>query len=131
MKFLSRLSFASFLVLLFLSNSSIAQVLNSSQLDSLVEKTRRTFNVPGIALAIIHDGKVIHSKGYGIRSIANQKPVDEHTLFAIASNSKAFTATALAMLIDEGKLDWDTKVRAVIPEFTLYNPLSFANSIID
>ena len=122
MKFLSRLSFASFLVLLFLSNSSIAQVLNSSQLDSLVEKTRRTFNVPGIALAIIHDGKVIHSKGYGIRSIANQKPVDEHTLFAIASNSKAFTATALAMLIDEGKLDWDTKVRAVIPEFTLYNP---------
>lgn len=100
MKFISKLSFASFLLLLLFTNSSIAQVLTSSQLDSLVEKTRRTFDVPGIALAIIHDGKVIHSKGYGIRSIANQKPVDEHTLFAIASNSKAFTAAALATLID-------------------------------
>ncbi len=122
MKFLSKLSFAFFLPLLFVSNNSIAQVLTSKQLDSLVEKTRSTFNVPGIALAIIHEGKVIHSKGYGIRSIASQKSVDEHTLFPIASNSKAFTATALAMLVDEGKLDWDTKVRAVIPEFTLYNP---------
>lgn len=122
MKFLSRLSFASFLLLLFFSNNGVAQILTSNQLDSLVEKTRSTFNVPGIALAIVHDGKVIHSKGYGIRSIANQKPVDEHTLFAIASNSKAFTAAALAILVDEGKLEWDTKVRAVILEFTLYNP---------
>lgn len=119
MRFLSTITLS---LLLFLSSSSYAQSLTSQQLDSLVEKTRQTFNVPGIALAIIHDGKVIHSKGYGVRSIANQKPVDEHTLFAIASNSKAFTAAALAMLVDEEKLEWDTKVQTVIPEFTLYNP---------
>lgn len=106
----------------FFSGRSLAQGLSSYQLDSLVEKTLRTFNVPGIALAIIKDGQVIHSKGYGVRSIVSQKPVDENTLFAIASNSKAFTSAALGMLVDEGKIKWDTKVRDVIPEFKLYSP---------
>ncbi len=104
------------------SGRSFAQGLNSYQLDSLVEKTLLTFNVPGIALAIIKDGQVIHSKGYGVRSIVSQKPVDGNTLFAIASNSKAFTSAAIGMLVDEGKIKWDTKVRDVIPEFMLYNP---------
>ena len=98
------------------------QALNSRQIDSLVEKTLKNFRVPGIAVGIVKDGKVIHAKGYGLRSLETQEPTDAHTLFAIASNSKAFTATALGMLIDDGKLDWDTKVSAIIPEFKMYDP---------
>ncbi|MEO5967347.1 MAG: serine hydrolase [Ferruginibacter sp.] len=96
--------------------------LSSSQIDSITQLTLKTFDVPGIAVAVIKDGKVIHSKGYGVRSLLNNKPVDANTLFGIASNSKAFTATALAMMVDEGKLKWDDKVTDYIPEFKLYDP---------
>jgi len=96
--------------------------MTSVEIDSLVERTLRTFDVPGIAVCVIKDGKVIHSKGYGVRSLDTKQPVDENTLFGIASNSKAFTTAALGMLVDEGKLDWDDKVRKYIPEFKLYDP---------
>jgi CubicO group peptidase (beta-lactamase class C family) len=99
-----------------------AQPVTSDEIDSLVEKSMKTFNVPGIAVAVIKDGEVIHAKGYGVRSIKTQQKIDEHTLFAIASNSKAFTAAALGMLVDEGKLSWDSRVIDFIPEFRLYNP---------
>lgn len=98
------------------------QVLTSTQIDSVVEKTLKTFDVPGIAVAIVKDGKVIHAKGYGVRSIKTNKPVDENTLFGVASNTKAFTAAALGMLVDEHKISWDTKVTDVIPEFKMYDP---------
>ena len=74
--------------------------LSSAAIDSLVEQTRKTFDVPGIAVAVIKDGKVIHSKGYGVRSLNTNLPVDTNTLFGIASNSKAFTSAALGMLVD-------------------------------
>jgi CubicO group peptidase (beta-lactamase class C family) len=96
--------------------------LSSSQIDTLVERSMKAFDVPGIAVAIVKDGKVIHSKGYGVRSLNTTQKVDENTLFGIASNSKAFTSAALGILIDEGKLKWDDKVRDYIPEFKLYNP---------
>ncbi len=99
-----------------------AQALNEKQIDSLVEKTMSTFNVPGIAVAVIKDGKVIHSKGYGVRSLEKGGKVDENTLFGVASNTKAFTSAALAKLIDQGKLSWDTKVTDIIPQFKLYDP---------
>jgi CubicO group peptidase (beta-lactamase class C family) len=81
----------------------------------------QVFNVPGIAVAVVKDDQVIHSKGYGVSSMATGKKMDENTLFAIASNSKAFTAAALGILVDEGKLSWNTKVIDIIPEFRLYN----------
>ncbi|MGH2647133.1 MAG: serine hydrolase, partial [Ginsengibacter sp.] len=81
-----------------------------------------TFDVPGIAVAVVKDGKVIHAKGYGVRSLNTKQKVDENTLFGIASNTKAFTVAALGILIDEGKLKWDDKVRDYIPEFKLYSP---------
>lgn len=99
-----------------------AQILTNKQIDSVVEKTLTTFNVPGIAVAVIKDGKVIHNKGYGVRSIKTNLKVDENTLFGVASNSKAFTAAALGMLVDEKKITWDTKVTDVIPEFKMYDP---------
>ena len=96
--------------------------LPEKSIDSLVNLTLKTLDVPGIAVAIVKDGKVIHAKGYGVRSLANNLPVDENTLFGIASNSKAFTSAALGMLVDEGKLKWDDKVRDYIPEFKMYDP---------
>lgn len=99
-----------------------ARPMRSVEIDSLVERTLRAFDVPGIAVCVIKDGKVVHSKGYGVRSLDTKLPVDENTLFGIASNSKAFTTAALGMLVDEGKLRWDDKVRKYIPEFKLYDP---------
>ncbi len=99
-----------------------AQPLSSQQIDSVAEKTLKTFDVPGIAVAVIKDGKLIHAKGYGVRSLNTGKKVDENTLFGIASNSKAFTVAALGMLIDEGRLKWDDRVTDFVPEFKLYNP---------
>jgi len=104
------------------SFASFAQGITSAQIDSLVNLTLKTFDVPGIAVAVVKDGQVIHSKGYGVRSLNSKLPVDANTLFGIASNSKAFTAAALGMLIDEGKLTWDDKVTDIIPEFKMYNP---------
>ncbi len=101
---------------------SFAQPLSSKEIDDLAERSMKAFDVPGIAIAVIKDGKVIHSKGYGVRSLNTMQKMDENTLFGIASNSKAFTAAALGMLVDEGKIKWDDKVRDYIPEFKLYSP---------
>lgn len=78
--------------------------------------------MPGIAVAIVKDGKVVHAKGYGVREIGKPAKVDEHTLFGIASNSKAFTAAALAMLVDEDKLKWDDPVTTYLPWFAVNDP---------
>ena len=102
--------------------SLYAQVISATEIDTLVERTLKTFDVPGIAVAVVKDGKIIHAKGYGVRSLNTMQKVDEHTLFGIASNSKAFTSAALGILIDEGKLSWDDKVTDIIPEFKMYNP---------
>lgn len=101
--------------------ASWSQPLNSEDIDKLVNRTLETFNVPGIAVAVIKDDQVVHMKGYGVSSIATGRKTDENTLFAIASNSKAFTSAALGILVDEGKLTWETKVTDIIPEFRLYN----------
>ena len=108
------------LVLILYTTISFAQI-SEKQIDELVEKTLTTFNVPGIAVSIVKDGKVIHSKGYGVKSILTNEKVNENTLFGIASNSKAFTTTAISMLIEEGKMKWDDKVISYLPNFKMYN----------
>lgn len=105
---------------LFVGLSSYAQ-LTTQQIDSVVKKTMQTFNVPGMAVAVLKDGKPILQKGYGVQSLKTKKPVDTKTLFGIASNTKAFTTAALAQLIDQKKLSWDTPVIDIIPEFELYD----------
>ncbi|MBF2708377.1 serine hydrolase [Flavobacterium soyangense] len=107
-------------LLLFIHFNTNAQI-TEPQLDLLVENTLKNFNVPGIAVAIVKDGKVVHAKGYGVKSILTKEKVDANTLFGIASNSKAFTTAALAMLVDEKKLNWDDKVTQYLPEFKMYN----------
>lgn len=92
------------------------------RLDNYIEKTRQDWKIPGVAVAIVKDGKVVLAKGFGVKEHGKPGKVDEHTLFAIASNTKAFTSAALAMLVDEGKIDWDDRVRDYLPYFTLYDP---------
>lgn len=104
-----------------LINSAFGQALTGTQIDSLVEETMKTFNVPGMAVAVLKDGKIYHKNTYGIQSIKTKKAVNENTLFGVASNTKAFTTAALAQLVEQKKLDWDTKVIDIIPEFQLYD----------
>ena len=111
------------IVLFFFCHASLfSQPLTSKAIDDLAERTLKAFDVPGISVGVIKDGKVIHAKGYGVRSLNTQQKTDENTLFGIASNSKAFTCAALGILVDEGKIKWDDKVRDYIPEFKLYSP---------
>ena len=109
------------LLILFLVSLTINAQIDGKQLDNLVKKTLKTFDVPGISVGILKDGKIIYAKGHGVRSLANKKDMNENTLVGVASNSKGFTCFALAMLVDEGKLNWDDKVRKHIPEFQLYD----------
>lgn len=110
--------------------SASSQGLTGPQIDTLVERTLAAFQVPGVAVGVVKDGKLIHAKGYGVRSLSNGLAVDEHTLFGIASNSKAFTSAAIGMLVDEGKLKLDDKVRDYIPEFVLSDPYISADFTI-
>jgi CubicO group peptidase (beta-lactamase class C family) len=92
-----------------------AQKITSAEIDSVVKKTMEVFDVPGIAVGIVENGRIVHAKGYGIRSLNSRQKTDENTLFGIASNTKAFTAAALGILVDENKLNWDDKVIDYIP----------------
>jgi CubicO group peptidase (beta-lactamase class C family) len=110
----------SLLALFAFSISSFAQISNQ-EVDNVVNRALTAFNVPGIAVAIVKDGKVILAKGYGVKSIQTNEKVDANTLFGIASNSKAFTTAALGILVDEGKIKWDDKVITYLPNFKMYN----------
>lgn len=102
-------------------HNGINAQMTSLQVDSLVTDAMGKMNVAGTAVAIVKDGKIIHNKGYGIKSATTKEKVNEHTQFAIASNSKAFTTTALALLVEEGKIKWTDRVIDHIPEFKMYN----------
>ena len=108
-------------LLIFLVSSNAYPQIPSKQIDKLVENAMEKFTVAGVAIAVVKDGKVIHKRGYGVRSIKSKQRVNERTQFAIASNSKAFTTAALAILVDEGKLSWNDKVVDYIPEFKMYD----------
>src|SRR4051812_41785805 len=93
-------------------------------IDAFVESTMAAWKVPGLALAVVKDGKVVKSEGYGFRDRDKKLPVTPRTLFPIASISKSFTVTGLGMLVDEKKLDWDRPVREYVPEFLLKDSLA-------
>jgi CubicO group peptidase (beta-lactamase class C family) len=93
-----------------------------SDLDAWVARAMQTFEVPGIALAIVKRGAIVTAKGYGVRTLSEPVPVDAHTLFGIASNTKIFTATALGILVDEGKVEWDAPVIRYLPAFAMWDP---------
>jgi CubicO group peptidase (beta-lactamase class C family) len=124
MRRLSARSLALLLLLLILSPTLLAQTLEErlKEIDEYASKAGQDWKVPGFALAIVKDDRIVFVKGYGVRELGKPEPVDKDTLFAIASNTKAFTTAALATLVDEGKLKWDDPVTKYLPWFQLYDP---------
>jgi CubicO group peptidase (beta-lactamase class C family) len=92
---------------------------NLNGFDSFIEQVMKDWHVPGLAVAIVKDGKVVYSKGFGYRDVKKGLKVTPDTLFAIGSCSKSFTATALAILVEDGKIGWDKPVREYLPDFRL------------
>ncbi len=91
-------------------------------LDARIERVMEQLEVPGLSIAIVKDGEVVHAKGYGLREQGKNEAVDEDTVFAIASNTKAFLATAVGLLVDEGKIAWDDRVADRLPGFSTWDP---------
>ena len=113
-------------VLAFLTTAFVgriqAQTGPPSDLDSYIARAMKTFEVPGISVAIVKDGKTVVAKGYGVRKLGASAAVDENTLFGIGSNTKAFTTAALASLVDAQKISWDDPVYQRLPGFQMYDP---------
>ena len=102
-------------------DSAVTATAPAYNLEADVNRVLKTFDVPGIAIAVVKDGKVVVTQGFGVRKLGDPTPVDGKTIFEIASNSKAFTAAALAMLVDQGKLNWDDPVIKHLPDFRMYD----------
>jgi len=109
------------LVLPSFSAASAPKVL-PPDLDAVVARVMKTFEVPGLALAVVKEGQVVLAKGYGVRKLGEPAPVDSKTLFGIASNTKVFTATALGLLVEDGKIEWDGQVTRYLPWFQMWDP---------
>lgn len=92
-------------------------------LDALADQAMKQWKVPGLAIAVVQDGRVIYAKGYGYRDLENKLPVTTATLFPIGSITKSFTALTFAILKQEGKVDWDQPVRNYLPEFQMQDPV--------
>ena len=99
-----------------------AQVFRQKDFDAYVARGLQVLRTPGTSIAVVRNGRMLFAKGYGVRTIGDTARVDAHTLFQIASNTKAFTTAALAILVDEGKLAWDDPVTKFLPGFQLYDP---------
>jgi CubicO group peptidase (beta-lactamase class C family) len=84
-------------------------------LDGEIPRAMATHDVPGLAIAVIRNDTVVYARGFGVRAVGGAAGVDEHTLFAVGSTTKAFTATAVGMLVDEGRLSWDDKATLRLP----------------
>jgi CubicO group peptidase (beta-lactamase class C family) len=91
-------------------------------LDAAIEAAREQWHAPGLAVAIVKDDQVVYQRGFGTKHFGRNDPVDAHTVFTLASTSKAFTALALGLLVEDGKLKWDDPVVKHIPEFRVADP---------
>src|SRR5437016_1862591 len=112
------------------SNLAVAQQSSQSfpkELDDYVAATVRDWEIPGVAVAIVKDGKVIAARGYGVRELGKPEPIDENTIFDAASLTKSFTVAAIASLVDEKKMSWDDPVRRYIPTIEFPDPYLTAN----
>jgi len=114
-------SFVIALLTILLASSLIAQS-DVETLDRYIEKARQDWKIPGMSVAVVQDGKILLAKGYGMRELGKNEPVDAKTLFGAMSTTKAMTAVALGILVDEGKLDWNDKVIKHLPDFRIDDP---------
>lgn len=95
------------------------RAFDTAAFDARVEAMMREWNQPGLAIAIVRDGRIIHERGFGVRKAGETRPVDARTLFGIASLTKSFAAATVAKLVDEGKLTWDAPVTRYLPWFRM------------
>lgn len=133
MRFPTHLAYAALAFMLAGASSTLAlaaQTIPSAQslpispatIDDTARRAMKAFDVPGMAIGIVKDGHLIYAKGFGVRELGKSGDVTPDTLFQIGSNSKAFTATALAILVDEGRIHWDDKVVDYLPQFRMFDP---------
>lgn len=111
--------------LMFLTNHSISAAPlrdDMSDLEAFIGKAMQDYQVPGATVAVVKDGQVVLAKGFGVRDVTKPDPVDENTIFQLASVTKSFTGAAAGSVVDEGKLDWDTPITNYLPEFVGYDP---------
>ena len=95
---------------------------HDKELDSFIEKGMKDWNLPGLSIVVVKDDKVLYLKGFGVKTLGNKAPVDADTQFGMMSTTKAMTALAIAMLVDEGKIQWDDPVTKYLPWFQMPTP---------
>jgi CubicO group peptidase (beta-lactamase class C family) len=110
------------LLLLLVVRPASAQEAPLGGLDDYITRAMAEWRVPGLAIAVVRGDSVMYARGFGVREHGRSEPVDEHTLFAIASTTKAFTAAALGILVDEGRVEWDDPVARHLPALRLSDP---------
>ena len=117
-----------FIAIFLCASASFAQGAEdfAAKIDSYAAKVRSEWHIPGFSLTVLKDGETVLSKGYGVKIKGQADPVDESTVYQIGSASKSFTATLMAMMVDEGKVRWTDKVKDLLPDFTLAD-----SSIVD
>jgi CubicO group peptidase (beta-lactamase class C family) len=125
-----RLTLAAVLLLGFATACPAQKKSDWSSLDASINSSMKEWKVPGAAVAIVKDESVVYIKGFGVRELGKSDPVTPDTLFDIGSCTKAFTSAAIAILVDEGKMQWDGKVNEYIPFFHLRDPLADENVTI-
>jgi CubicO group peptidase (beta-lactamase class C family) len=121
-KYLLILCFISLMALIPVPAEAQAEKLEG--LDDFIVRGMADWQIPGLGISIVKDGEIIYEKGFGVRKLGDNEKVDQHTVFGIASTTKAMTVTALAMLVDEGKIGWDDRVRDHLPWFELSDRLA-------
>lgn len=123
--------FTFFLVVVFHSaQSQQAAATLPPGLEAYINKVISTMEIPGLSVSIVKDGKVLLANGFGVRKLGSPEKVDAHTLFPIASNTKAFTATALGLLVEDGKIKWDDPVIDYLPWFKMSDPFVTFNMTV-
>lgn len=103
-------------------NKQHISFFNTSYLDAYITDVMNTFHVPGLAIAIIKNDTIVFIKGYGVCEYEKLELINEHTVFSIGSCTKAFTAAALGILVDEGKIEWSNTAHTYLPDLILYDP---------
>ena len=115
---------------MFAAAASPAKAVPPPDIDKFVGDVMQRFGVPGMSVAIVEGEQTTHAKAYGVRGLDSQLPANEHTVFPIGSETKAFTAAALAILVDRGKLKWSDRVVDRLPGFRMYDPYATANMTV-
>jgi CubicO group peptidase (beta-lactamase class C family) len=115
------------LLLVLSAGAHAADPAPEAAIDAIVTEALKAWQVPGVAVAIVRNDEVVYLKGHGVRELGRKDAVTPDTLFPIASCTKGFTTTAMAMLVDDGKMSWDDPVRKHLPSFHLSDPLADAN----